>query len=505
MAAGGAFDGRGPAGAEGPAFPGLAESAGPADPVGRRERWAPRAVGRHPRPPRSCTSPSAASRCGPSRLPRPRRSVSAPRSPPWPPSTSTCATGPGAADEHRTRHRSGHPDPAVRAGAGDRAGHRTPAGPGPGRGRLGDQLNLFLYDVAPNAAWRNLEPPARSGGGGLHPPLALDLHYLLTAYADHQDETTAHRLLGQAMQVLHDGAVLTRAKLGGVLGDAGVHLQPERVRLTPVHLGLDEQSKLWSGFQTPYRLSVAYRASVVLIDTGRPSEAPLPVLRRGRGPLDALGRDEGVPASAGSTAPRLDRITVAAWRGNASLPARSGDQLVLDGAGLAGGPVRARFDHPGSPSRSGRRPDRAPRPSRSGCRCRARCRPASPPSRWPSDRPPGRRSPAMRCRCRSRSGWGGPFSGRRGRGTSWSPCPATGSRRASPSCCSPVGTSWRRSSPPGPASPSFRVPRPASGGARLTLRLRVDGIDSIPLADPDPDPAEPLPTVFDPAQQVVLP
>ncbi|MFC5884183.1 hypothetical protein RMN57_06885 [Kitasatospora sp. CM 4170] len=41
MAAGGAFDGRGPAGAEGPAFPGLAESAGPADPVGRRERWAP--------------------------------------------------------------------------------------------------------------------------------------------------------------------------------------------------------------------------------------------------------------------------------------------------------------------------------------------------------------------------------------------------------------------------------------------------------------------------------
>ncbi|GAA2809435.1 hypothetical protein GCM10010505_39470 [Kitasatospora aburaviensis] len=41
VAAGGAFDGRGPAGAEGPAFPGLAESAGPADPVGRRERWAP--------------------------------------------------------------------------------------------------------------------------------------------------------------------------------------------------------------------------------------------------------------------------------------------------------------------------------------------------------------------------------------------------------------------------------------------------------------------------------
>ncbi|GAA2809426.1 DUF4255 domain-containing protein [Kitasatospora sp. CM 4170] len=375
-----------------------------------------------------------------------------------------------------------------------------------GAGASGDQLNLFLYDVAPNAAWRNLEPPARSGGGGLHPPLALDLHYLLTAYADHQDETTAHRLLGQAMQVLHDGAVLTRAKLGGVLGDAGVHLQPERVRLTPVHLGLDEQSKLWSGFQTPYRLSVAYRASVVLIDTGRPSEAPLPVLRRGRGPLDALGRDEGVPASAGSTAPRLDRITVAAWRGNASLPARSGDQLVLDGAGLAGGPVRARFDHPrlaepvwaaagpGSTAEQVRVPLPGTLPA-GVATVTVAVGPAAGPALTSNALP---LPVAVRL--------GRPVLGAAGARDVLVTVPCDRLQEGQSVLLLAGGDQL---APVQPAragvAPSFRVPRPASGGARLTLRLRVDGIDSIPLADPDPDPAEPLPTVFDPAQQVVLP
>src|SRR5512140_2749423 len=46
------------------------------------------------------------------------------------------------------------------------------------------QLNLFLYRVTPNAALRNDGLPSRSGAGDrlTNPVLALDLHYLLTAY-----------------------------------------------------------------------------------------------------------------------------------------------------------------------------------------------------------------------------------------------------------------------------------------------------------------------------------
>src|ERR1041385_1235521 len=46
------------------------------------------------------------------------------------------------------------------------------------------RLNLFLYQVTPNAAWRNGGLPSRNSDGErlTTPPLALNLHYLLTAY-----------------------------------------------------------------------------------------------------------------------------------------------------------------------------------------------------------------------------------------------------------------------------------------------------------------------------------
>src|SRR2546423_14161932 len=46
------------------------------------------------------------------------------------------------------------------------------------------QLNLFLYQVTPNPGWQNAGFPSRDDQGArlTNPPLALDLHYLLTAY-----------------------------------------------------------------------------------------------------------------------------------------------------------------------------------------------------------------------------------------------------------------------------------------------------------------------------------
>jgi len=46
------------------------------------------------------------------------------------------------------------------------------------------QVNVFLHQVTPNAAWRNVGLPSRGRNGDRlsNPPLALDLHYLVTAY-----------------------------------------------------------------------------------------------------------------------------------------------------------------------------------------------------------------------------------------------------------------------------------------------------------------------------------
>ncbi len=72
------------------------------------------------------------------------------------------------------------------------------------------RLNLFLYQATPNSGWRNVGLPSHNGQGERTsaPALALDLHYLLTAYS--KDTFGAEILLGYAMQLLHETPVLTR-------------------------------------------------------------------------------------------------------------------------------------------------------------------------------------------------------------------------------------------------------------------------------------------------------
>lgn len=148
--------------------------------------------------------------------------------------------------------------------------------------QTGNQLNLFLYELALGAAWRNAATPRQlpGGEGAALAPLGLSARYLLTAYAQDDEDELGHRLLGSAMLSLHDQALLTPAELRAALPASDLADQREHVRVTPHPLSLDELSKLWATFQTPYRSTVAYEVSVLLIDTRQPEHVPLPVLRR---------------------------------------------------------------------------------------------------------------------------------------------------------------------------------------------------------------------------------
>src|SRR4051812_10932806 len=81
-----------------------------------------------------------------------------------------------------------------------------------------NQLNLFLYRVTPNSGWQNTALPSRDANGTrlTNAPLALDLHYLLTAYGS--QDLNAEVLLGYAMHLLHETPMLTRQQLRTVLG-----------------------------------------------------------------------------------------------------------------------------------------------------------------------------------------------------------------------------------------------------------------------------------------------
>lgn len=145
-----------------------------------------------------------------------------------------------------------------------------------------NQLNLFLYQTAVNAAWRNRDLPNQSKPNEqAQPPLALDLHYLVTTYGHGDDDQLSQRILGRAMSVLNDHAVLGRDEIKAALPGSDLGDQIERLRITPMALSVEDISKLWTVFQAPYRLSAAYQVSVVLIDSNVPTKAALPVLKRG--------------------------------------------------------------------------------------------------------------------------------------------------------------------------------------------------------------------------------
>jgi len=186
------------------------------------------------------------------------------------------------------------------------------------------RLNLFLYSIGPNAAWRNRDLPTERPGERGRPPLALNLQYLLTAYAD--DDVESHKLLGTAVGALSDRPILLPSELST---PPGVSSAPnalfERVHVTLQTMTIEDLSKLWGAFQSQYRLSVAYEASAVLIESQQEARASLPVL--------SLGTDGRGPVAGASLSPfpLLERVTPDAPRASETVTV-VGRNLVTSGS-----------------------------------------------------------------------------------------------------------------------------------------------------------------------------
>jgi hypothetical protein len=156
------------------------------------------------------------------------------------------------------------------------------------------QLNIFLYQIVQNrnADWigRDRDHPAhqqvRTLGAG-NPTLAINLHYLLTAYGSKDFQTEL--LLGYAMELMQKNPMVSNEVIqtalshiitinrSGLLSQtmastsiATLTEQIGQIQIAPNLFDTEQMSRLWSLLHCAYRPSIAYEVSMVFIGTPTP-------------------------------------------------------------------------------------------------------------------------------------------------------------------------------------------------------------------------------------------
>lgn len=201
---------------------------------------------------------------------------------------------------------------------------------------LQNQVNVFLHQVTHNVGWRNVGLPSLGADGQTqlqNPPLALDLHYLLTAYGS--TDWQAEALLGYALLMLHQNPIIARSDISNALnalptfsphnplsselGASGLADQIEMIKITPSILGREELAWLWTALKADYRPTFPFQVSVVLLQPPTPLTFALPVLSRN------IGAQAGPPAQILQIVPPTGQAAAA-----------PGEEVTVNGNSLSG-------------------------------------------------------------------------------------------------------------------------------------------------------------------------
>jgi hypothetical protein len=162
-------------------------------------------------------------------------------------------------------------------------------------GANGARVNLYLMQVLENAGLKNQEIPGRNHPAAYgHPPLSLDLRYLVTTHSamenQEQADLNAQTILGDAMRVMNDFGnridhLAITNPVAGTPGDPvldpDLTREFERLKVVLHPASLDDITKVWSAVSgTNFRRSVVYEVTVVQIETPAPRFRPQPVETR---------------------------------------------------------------------------------------------------------------------------------------------------------------------------------------------------------------------------------
>jgi len=126
-------------------------------------------------------------------------------------------------------------------------------------------VSLFLYRIYPNGIHRAPSGRFNMDGRRFRTQLPLDLHFLLTAWA--QDASLQHTIAGWMMRVLEDTPILPAGLLNRKFPSA---FHPdETVEISLTELTTEEMCRIWEVIvkDHTYQISVPYVARAVKIES----------------------------------------------------------------------------------------------------------------------------------------------------------------------------------------------------------------------------------------------
>jgi hypothetical protein len=128
------------------------------------------------------------------------------------------------------------------------------------------QLSLYLIHIDQDKFQRNSTVMGPRASMIPQQPLALDLYYLLTAYAG-KDYTLEQQAMSIALRCFYNTPIIKSVVQGNAHQEFTLSMEVDSA---------DERSRLWQALATPLRLSVVYKVSVIFITPDVPATLPAP-------------------------------------------------------------------------------------------------------------------------------------------------------------------------------------------------------------------------------------
>ena len=142
---------------------------------------------------------------------------------------------------------------------------------GPDEQSFDKMVSIYLHRITVNEHYRNATRPQEPNGK--KNVLGVDLHYLLTYWGRSAEDEQL--IMAWTMRQLQMNSILDRS----LLSNSADWAPDETIQLTASNLSIEDIMRVWDALAPKYRLSIAYTARTVRLETEREVAGPVVTTR----------------------------------------------------------------------------------------------------------------------------------------------------------------------------------------------------------------------------------